>query len=167
MIDHPSRSIAAYFSKTTTFAPFAASCVAVVRPPIPEPMTTASYSSSVGALGGPVCNSGCAGGATVAIADTVMFLRSHVCLLATWKFEHMNVVRWVQPDRSEKACASVQPQPDRSRHKEKASECVQPQHHLQNRIPLASTGRTCQVVSLPSLLLLTPVIGKLCFNTHC
>ena len=40
----------AYFSRTKTLRmPLAASCVAVVRPPMPLPITTASYSTSVGA----------------------------------------------------------------------------------------------------------------------
>ena len=46
---HVSRA-GAHFSRTRTLAPLAASCVAVVRPPMPEPMTMASYTTSVGAF---------------------------------------------------------------------------------------------------------------------
>ena len=38
-----------HFSSTSTLAPLATICVAVVRPPMPPPTMTASYSTSVGA----------------------------------------------------------------------------------------------------------------------
>ena len=38
-----------YFSSTSTLAPFAAICVAVVRPPMPPPTMIASYSTSASA----------------------------------------------------------------------------------------------------------------------
>ena len=42
-------ALSAHFSSTTTFAPLAAICAAVDSPPMPLPMMTASYSTSVGA----------------------------------------------------------------------------------------------------------------------
>ncbi len=56
---------------------------------MPEPMTTASYSKSVGALADPLCSCGSAGGAaTVATAEVVMVFRPHLCVLTAWRFEH-------------------------------------------------------------------------------
>ena len=46
----PGQGPGAHLSSTTTLAPLTASWVAVVRPPMPDPMITASYSTSVGAL---------------------------------------------------------------------------------------------------------------------
>lgn len=76
-----SLAVSTHFSSTSTFAPLAAMRAAVARPPMPLPMMTASYSTSVGASAGS-CATSEAGGYVVCAAAALMLLR-----LVVWAVE--------------------------------------------------------------------------------
>lgn len=65
-----------HFSSTSTLAPLAAMRAAVVRPPIPLPMMTASYSTSVGAC---PCSGAAAGAGRLPVGATACCAALHTC----------------------------------------------------------------------------------------
>ena len=108
----PGRELHAHRSSTTTLAPLAASWVAVVSPPMPEPMMTASYSTSVSALAAEpaplaaACLPGASGATTAAerVAAAAFLRRGLLALCActtnlrvtSTYTQHCGFVPWTQ-----------------------------------------------------------------------